>query len=180
VIVAYGTACALVCLVSFAHRASVPYAIILAAGWIAGFLPLETWSFISLAQGAAMACFLKWRSPLWQRIVVACVPLMLLADGYFWLAQSMGQYPGVYYENTLNVLFIIQLACTAYPGGRAIVRRVRAWLGSVFDGRGRSVGLGVWQAVSADWIARKNACIVSYRRAYVRPYRGLFVPARED
>lgn len=146
----YGIASLVVVALSLLHRPAMPYAITLAGGWLAGFLPVEVWWFISLTQGAIWACLLTHRSPAWQRLCAICTPISLMCDGWYWLNYYNNQYVGVEYANALNVLFILQLACVGFPGMRRLVGYVVAFAGITrawFSGLG---GVGNPQGGRAD------------------------------
>lgn len=129
----YGVALLVVCALSLLDRRSLPYALTLSGGWLAGFAGVEWWPFISIASGFVLTCLLTHRSPLWAWLIAACVPLMLLCDAAYLLGLANNVYLGVEYANTLNVLFAVQLLAGGWPGGRRGLRLVVARL----DGSGR-------------------------------------------
>lgn len=139
---AYGLACALAVLLSFLHRPAVPYALVLAGGWLLGFLPFEVWWIISLGQGAAVSYFLRHDSPLWPRVIACCIVLSLICDGAFWMLESNGFYFGGPYENALNVLLLISLLSAAWPGGSKLVGLGIALYRRTFAGLGVGSGVG--------------------------------------
>lgn len=137
-LIAYGTACLMVILLAALHRPAVPYAFTLAAGWVLGFMPYDLWWMVSLAEGAVFCSLLRWNSPLWARVVAACVPIMLFCDGAFWAIKAHGPHLSEPYEIALNVLFGVQLLAAAWPGGARLVRlglslnqRVRSRIGGL-------------------------------------------------
>lgn len=140
----YGCACLLVVLLGLAERQSLPYAVILASGWLAGFLPVEVWWFISLAELAAMTAVLtRWTH--WRfKVIAMCVPLMLLLDSYYWLMKGLGVYVGVEYANELTALLTIQLFLCGMGGGWNLGRSAFLWsrglLNAWLSGRGRLSG----------------------------------------
>lgn len=160
-LIVYGSACLAVVILSLLDRRSLPYSITLAGGWLLGFLPLEVWWFISLGQGAVLACYLKHDSPIWPRIVAGCIPLMLMADAVYWLARYNNHDVGPFYENALNVLLGVQLAFTAWPGGRRLVGMVVAlsrWIRSGLGGFG-----GVGAAARGQATARRDGASRGFR-----------------
>ena len=131
---AYGTACLVVVLLGFVERQSLPYAVILASGWLAGFLPVEVWWFISLAELAAMTAFLDRWTP-WQfKVIAMCIPFMLLLDFYYWLMKGLGIYVGVEYANELTALLTIQLFLCGMGGGWKLGRSAFLWSRGLLNG----------------------------------------------
>lgn len=141
----FGIALLWVCALSLLDKRALPFSLILAAGWIAGFAGYQWWPVISLASGSLMAVLLHRRSPAWAKVCVSCVPLMLLCDAAYLWALAQNVYLGVEYATALNVLFTVQLLAVGWPGGRRGVRLLvvgirradRRWLaglGSEADG----------------------------------------------
>lgn len=124
----YGVALLVVCALSLLDRRSLPYALTLAAGWLAGFAGAEFWPFISIASGFVLVCLLNHKSPTWAWVIACCVPLMLLCDGVYLWGLANNVYLGVEYATALNVLFAVQLFAVGWPGGRRGLRLVVARL----------------------------------------------------
>lgn len=134
----FGLALLWVCALSLLDKRALPWAMILAAGWVAGFSGYQWWPVISLASGSLMAFLLHSRSPAWALVCASCVPLMLICDAAYLWALAQNVYLGVEYATALNVLFTVQLLAVGWPGGRRGVRLLvvgirradRRWLDS--------------------------------------------------
>lgn len=133
--ISYGLACAFVLALSWFDRRSMPFALVLGAGWILGFLPAWTWPLISIASGTALIALMDHRSPLWAYVIVSCVPVMLLCDAMYFGLLHNGVYVGREYAGALNVLLAVQLAACGWPGGRRGVRSLVLWISRVDRGR---------------------------------------------
>lgn len=72
--------------------------------------------------------------PLWMLAVPACFILMLMAHAAFWMARFNGIDLWGIYPHALNVLFLLQLACLAWPGGGQLIGRLRDWSSRLVDG----------------------------------------------
>lgn len=133
-VTAYGLACLIVVLLGLVDRRSLPYAVILSSGWLAGFLPVEVWWFISVAELSAMTAFIHRATP-WQfKAIAVCVLPMLLLDAYYWLMDwLLGVYVGVEYASGLNTLLTIQLFLCGMTGGWRVGRIAILWSRGLFD-----------------------------------------------
>src|SRR6476660_3451196 len=120
--IGYGIACLVVVALSAFDRRAMPFALILTAGWLLGFLPAWTWPFISIASGTALISMMDHRSPTWAYVIVSCVPIMLLCDAAYFGLLTNNVYVGEQYAGALNALFAVQLIACGWPGGRRACR----------------------------------------------------------
>ena len=103
--------------------------------------------------------------PLWMLGAVSCFSLMLLAHGAFWMARFNGVDLWAIYPHTLNVLFLLQLACLAWPGGGLLIgRAVSRVRGLVSGWRGWSF-VGAGEAARTDWGCETQTLQRRYRCA---------------
>jgi hypothetical protein len=130
-VIGYGIALLAVCLLSLLDRRSLPFALILLAGWLAGFAGFQYWTVISILSGLALALALRRCSPLWARIIASCVPVMLLCDVVYFWALYRGVYIGTEYARCLDLLLSVQLLACSYPGARRGGRLLVVWLNRI-------------------------------------------------
>jgi hypothetical protein len=128
-VIGYGIALLAVCLLSILDRRSLPFALILLVGWLAGFAGFRYWTVISILSGLSLA--LARCSPLWARIIASCVPVMLLCDVVYFWALYRGVYIGVEYARGLDLLLSVQLLACSYPGARRGGRLLVVWLNRI-------------------------------------------------
>lgn len=169
----YGIACALVCAVSALDVRAMPYALLLSVWWVLGFLPPETAPVITIIMSCLIVLYAEKRErEWWDWVIIGCLPFMALADAIYQAKLAIGVYSPVEYAYSLNILFSIQLACVAYPGGRRIVG-VGVRLGRVFARWRRGSGLGHREAGKAVWIEASSS--VRGGCAYVGADSSLYV-----
>lgn len=65
----------------------------------------------------------------WSMAIPAIFSVCLLVHAAFWLSYSNGVDVWYDYAYTLNVLFLLQLACLAWPGGGQLIGRASAYMG---------------------------------------------------
>jgi hypothetical protein len=112
----YGIALFVVCLLSFADKGAMPYALTLSAGWLLGFGPAEVWPVISLML-CAVTLFLYRRDGTWWGLAIHSLAVaMLLADVVYWTALVQGTYIGVEYAYALNAGLALQLILVGHRG----------------------------------------------------------------
>lgn len=172
----YGIACVLVCLLSALDRRAMPYALLLAGWWGLGFLPPETAPAITIIMACLIILYAEQRKARewWDWAIVGLLPFMAMADAWYQAGLAFGVYRPVEYAYALNIMFSVQLACVAFPGGRRIVG-VGVRLGRVLFSWGWRSGLGLGKAGEAS-VAGKQVASVSDRRFNVGPDCGLYVP----
>lgn len=172
----YGIACVFVCVLSAFDRRAMPYALLLTLWWILGFLPPETAPVITIIMACLIMIYAEQRKARewWDWVIVGLLPFMAMADAWYQAGLAFGVYRPVEYAYALNIMFSVQLACVAFPGGRRIVG-VGVRLGRVLFSRGWRSGLGLGKAGEAG-LARKQASPVASGRLNVRSDCGLYVP----
>lgn len=169
----YGVACALVCALSAFDLRAMPYALLLSVWWVLGFLPPETAPVVTIIMSCLIVLYAEKRErEWWDWVIIGCLPFMALADAIYQAKLAIGVYSPVEYAYALNILFSIQLACVAYPGGRRIVG-VGVRLGRVFSRWCRGAGLGHREAGEAGGI--KASLPLSGGCAYVGSDSGVYV-----
>lgn len=94
--------------------------------------------------------------PLWMLAVPACFILMLMAHAAFWMARFNGVDLWAIYPHTLNVLFLLQLACLAWPGGGQLIGRASAYMGLWRSSRG-SVACRDSGSMGRGWAVSREA-----------------------
>ena len=65
----------------------------------------------------------------WSLAIPAIFSVCLLVHAAFWLSYANGVDVWYDYAYTLNVLFLLQLACLAWPGGGQLIGRASAYMG---------------------------------------------------
>ena len=65
----------------------------------------------------------------WSLAIPAIFSVCLLVHAAFWLSYYNGVDVWYDYAYTLNVLFLLQLACLAWPGGGQLIGRASAYMG---------------------------------------------------
>lgn len=65
----------------------------------------------------------------WSMAIPAIFSVCLLVHAAFWLSYANGVDVWYDYAYTLNVLFLLQLACLAWPGGGQLIGRASAYMG---------------------------------------------------
>lgn len=72
----------------------------------------------------------------WSMAIPAIFCVCLLVHAAFWLSYYNGVDVWYRYAHTLNVLFLLQLACLAWPGGGQLIGRASAYMGLWRSSRG--------------------------------------------
>lgn len=105
------------------------------------------------------------QAPFWMACVPSFFIVMLLTHGLFWWPAWNGKQFFDIYAHTLNVLWLLQLAVLATPGGGNLVGIAGAWLSRVLDGWRSNAILVPWE--------QKTRAIGSYRQDDVGSGRNL-------
>lgn len=89
----------------------------------------------------------------WSMAIPAIFSVCLLVHAAFWLSYYNGVDVWYDYAHTLNVLFLLQLACLAWPGGGQLIGRASAYMGLWRSSRGAMACRGVGGVVRGRSIA---------------------------
>jgi hypothetical protein len=88
-------------------------------------------------------CIMAWRThhELWKLFLAALFLIQLGLHALFWVEWQTQPHGNMLYEYVfgLNMIWLVQLAVTAWPGGRYVVGRLLAWS---FPRRGLDHGQG--------------------------------------
>lgn len=125
--IAYGLACLLVCVLSLADRRALPWALVISAGWVAGFSGPSYWPLISLCVCIA-TLFLFLNNPTKTGSAVHALAVVMLAlDVWYYANLYAGRYVGVEYAQALNAGLIAQLVLIGMRGGINVGVSLREW-----------------------------------------------------
>jgi hypothetical protein len=175
--------------IAFCDRRAWPLLVVMALSWmetgIASVLTRDVLMQLGFRIPIDMSCgflallFSAGRREKWALAFVSLFPVLLLLHGLYWLSRYNGLNFWLFYAHSLNGVFLIQLACLAFPGGTRLVGVIRSWVGAFLDsGRWRS-GVGLGKALESYRDSSAKPCVVSHRRADEPANRRLYVPARD-
>lgn len=152
----YGIACLAVLVLSLPDRRVMPFALVILAGWIAGFLtgyasPHDAWRVWPVISSlSSVALYALWRQHgfWWGGLAAACAASMLLLDGFYLWSLGQGLQIEVEYSRALDAMLLVQLALVTIGGHRGrvgLVHRLRDRLGRAHlagHARGSAEGRG--------------------------------------